>query len=448
MADVNLALTIAGQALRAKIEAGYGTIPLEITRIVTSSASSPDPLNLTALVAEEQTFIITGRTTSGARTTISTYLSNFGNPTAVPPVLPLAQGYPLTQIGFYALDPDDGEILYRISQFDNPNYVPAATERAWEYEPTFNIITGNATTVIINIDPSSSTTKQDVWNSVELSANSPPGTGVRTQYFIEADVSGYTPREPQADIYMLQGTFDPTTGLDDGGDPLPAPDLDNAGFYWTASAAGTFTPPGGSTPLTFNVGDWLISNGTSYLQSAPQTGPPGAAQFAGAMITEIRIVADPSNPTGSLFQVALPITVLAAVIDPDTGESMIQLLAHQIGDLGGHIANGDVHVTPVWTANVNQAIATLTTFTQRTDIFVTQQQKDDWTAAIQTAIDALTLAQNNAGTLNDMDGRLTQVEDSLFSGITANPFNINFGTLTGIVVTFGIWNAALHRVEC
>lgn len=152
MSDVNLALTAAGQALKAKIEAGDGNIPLKITRIVAASGRSDDPLNLTALVDEKQQFTITNKVTMGARTAISAFLSNMGN--AATEEDPLDTGYPMTQVGFYAEDPDDGEILYRVSQYDAPNYVPAAKERGWSYEPTYNFVTGNASEVTVVIDPS------------------------------------------------------------------------------------------------------------------------------------------------------------------------------------------------------------------------------------------------------------------------------------------------------
>jgi hypothetical protein len=201
MSELNLSLTPAGQGLMAKINAGGGTVPLEITRIVTSSDATGDPMNMTVGdVVIAQTFVITGRTVSGARATISAYLNNFGNPTASPPIPPLANGYTLSRIWFFANDPDDGEIPLRVSQFENPNYVPAATERAWEYEHAFNFVTGNASTVIIEINPASNVTKQDVWNSVEISdANIPNNYGVRTHYRIFAPSPNYKPVNPDPD---------------------------------------------------------------------------------------------------------------------------------------------------------------------------------------------------------------------------------------------------------
>ena len=154
MADTILKLTVQGEALKAKIEQGDGMIPLEITRIVSASGFSPNPLILTDVINPQLEFGVTGRSTDGPRTTINTLLTNAGDPGGGIP--PLAVGYSMSQVGFFAVDPDLGEILYRISQYDNPIYVPAASERGWTYTPTFNIVTGNATTVIIEINATGS----------------------------------------------------------------------------------------------------------------------------------------------------------------------------------------------------------------------------------------------------------------------------------------------------
>ena len=187
--DINLALTAKGQALMAKIQKGNGTLPLNLTRVVTGAGTDPDPLNLDAVVDERQTFAITSRQTTGSRTSIEAMLSNMGN--ALEDIPPLEQGYPLSQIGFYAMDPDEGEILYRISQFTMPNYVPAASERGWVFSPVFNFLTGNAKNVVIHIESSDFAVRSDIWKSVELSAADTPDTGVRTHYRITDAVANY-----------------------------------------------------------------------------------------------------------------------------------------------------------------------------------------------------------------------------------------------------------------
>jgi len=178
MADTILALTIAGQALKAKIEQGNGLIPLEITRIVSASGTDPDPTSLTDVVGPKLEFGITSVSTQGARTTIATVLTNMGSPSESIP--PLAAGYSMSQVGFYAIDPDEGEILYRISQYDNPIYVPAASERGWTYTPSFNIVTGNATTVIIEIDATGNAPMSALTDHIERLVASEAGVhGIR-----------------------------------------------------------------------------------------------------------------------------------------------------------------------------------------------------------------------------------------------------------------------------
>ncbi len=142
MADVILALTAAGTALKAKTEAGLGDIPLTITRIMAASGQSADPLHLTALTEERQAFTVKRQESDGANTVITVELINDR----------AGGGYPLTQIGIFALDPDEGEILYRISQYERPLWVPSPAERRWVYEPTFTITTGNAAEVRVNAD--------------------------------------------------------------------------------------------------------------------------------------------------------------------------------------------------------------------------------------------------------------------------------------------------------
>ena len=150
---VNMALTTKGLALNAKIQAGEGTVPLNITRIMSASGTSDDPLNLTAGVDEQQQYTIQNVAVSDDRAIILALLTNLGNPYLMPPEPPLAVGYPLSQILFYATDPDEGEILYRISQFPNPIPIPSASESTMTLNPTFDISTSNASEVFLYVDP-------------------------------------------------------------------------------------------------------------------------------------------------------------------------------------------------------------------------------------------------------------------------------------------------------
>ena len=155
---IHMHLTIKGQALNAKIQAGDGNVPLEITRVVTASGRHDDPLNLDNVVDMRQTATITDRRTFGIRAAITIILTNQGNPATGEP--PLLEGYSLTQFGMFALDPDEGEILYRISQFERPDFVPAATEMGWTINPTWNFVTENASEVIVKLDPAAVVTTE------------------------------------------------------------------------------------------------------------------------------------------------------------------------------------------------------------------------------------------------------------------------------------------------
>lgn len=173
-----------------------------------------------------------------------------------------------------------------------------------------------------------------------------------------------------------------------------------------------------------------------------------ASVFTGAQIVEIRIYDDPSNPNESGYKVVLPMTVLDAVTDPNTGNTLTNLLAQNSGNLGDHTANIDVHVTPEWKANIQQAIGSLIAHTEDTDIHVTAALQLLWNVAAANATLALSTAQNNGGLINGLDGRIAQIEDSLYNGITSNPFSVGFADLSGIIVTYGIWNSTLNRIEC
>jgi hypothetical protein len=149
--------------------------------------------------------------------------------------------------------------------------------------------------------------------------------------------------------------------------------------------------------------------------------------LAGAKIVELTIdIADPANPEIVRQHAALPETILEAVSNQITGERLIDILARMGGDISqintSHVANIHIHVTP--------------------------EQKAEWDAAVQRSRETLALAQENAGRATDMDGRITQLEGGLRSGITTNPFVVSFGGLEGIEIIRGVWNAVQHRVEC
>jgi hypothetical protein len=119
------ALTRKGQALIAKSETnGTG---IKITKAVTGSGAhsdmSPEAIEqLTALTTPEQTFEISDLTTvpgNEGQAIITVVISNNG----------LKKMYYLNELGIYAEDPDDGEILYCVVLSENNTvYIPPDNE--------------------------------------------------------------------------------------------------------------------------------------------------------------------------------------------------------------------------------------------------------------------------------------------------------------------------------
>ena len=245
--NIHMNLTAKGQALNAKIQAGNGNVPLEITRIVSASGTDPDPLNLENVVNMRQTAIIVRRDFLGIRASIEIMLTNQGNSSAGEP--PLVTGYELSQFGMYAIDPDEGEILYRISQFDTPNYVPAAAEMGWTINPTWNFIVGNASNVIVTIDPSGMATVGQLTDHIDRLVMSQ--TGVHGIRFHE----GWLQVWDGVDWINVAGT---------GSAPSGSFSITN-GVLTHDVTFGTIAPNANANTLAFNTGFAAISGKTINL---------------------------------------------------------------------------------------------------------------------------------------------------------------------------------------
>lgn len=62
-------------------------------------------------------------------------------------------------------------------------------------------------------------------------------------------------------------------------------------------------------------------------------------------------------------------------------------------------------------------------------------------AAQQAVIDLTKIVQQNTS-------KIATLWDAVFSDITTNPFQITFVDLEGIILTSGVWNSTLQRLEC
>lgn len=88
------------------------------------------------------------------------------------------QGFTAKQIGIFANDPDEGEILYFIAQAENEagTIVPSKTEMpGYSAEWTFYFQYGQADNVIVQVDPSNTVTQTSMKNYIESIKGVPGG---------------------------------------------------------------------------------------------------------------------------------------------------------------------------------------------------------------------------------------------------------------------------------
>ncbi len=114
----------------------------------------------------------------------------------------LATGYKAKQIGLYALDPDEGEILYFIAQSEAGTDVPSETDMP-EYSSTWSFYFryGQADNVNVTVDPSH-TINEDMLNEVRIIAE----TGVSTPKLGEVLSLENTANLPFANLRILGKT--------------------------------------------------------------------------------------------------------------------------------------------------------------------------------------------------------------------------------------------------
>jgi hypothetical protein len=343
MADTILALTESGQALKAKIEQGNGTIPLKITRIVSGSGTSTNPTGLTALVSPEMEFGITSSSTEGARTTIEAILTNVGDPGQGKP--PLAVGYPMSQVGFYALDPDKGEILYRISQYGKPIYVPPASEYGWTYAPAFNIITGNASTVIVEISMDGYAPMSTLAAHIEDPVMSEDGVhGLRFHGdFLQAwDGEGW------------QETLNPATSTAEGGLKLASDTVQTVTpAAVTATASRTYgIQKNADGQGVVNV-PWANTTYTAMSQAEATTGTATTSRTITAKVLADTIAAKGGGGNVFAFSGSLSLEVPWMKLEPDPCWTKEVAVTGIVG--AGKPPIVDVVLSPTWATAVTQA---------------------------------------------------------------------------------------------
>ena len=138
----NLVLTNAGIALQNKVQGG---VTLELTNIQMGSGQlNGQPIGpLTALISSNATVPIQGGQAIGQNTyQVEGFFTNAD----------LSAGFWWREIGIFANDPDNGEILYAYANAgDAGDYIPTVTDQRIEKYIYFSMALANATTVNVTI---------------------------------------------------------------------------------------------------------------------------------------------------------------------------------------------------------------------------------------------------------------------------------------------------------
>jgi hypothetical protein len=130
-----------------------------------------------------------------------------------------------------------------------------------------------------------------------------------------------------------QGSFIPGTTT------LPAAATANKGFYYVATAAGTYTPPGG-TLLTFAAGDWLISDGATWSTVATQGAVTSVNGQTGAVTvqavdnndaTGTSLISDGGSSTGTVKLKTLVAGTNISITADGNGNLVVNNTATQTG---------------------------------------------------------------------------------------------------------------------
>ena len=135
-------LTRAGRKLQAKVEAG-ATLDLTKIKIGSGMETLDEVDDLVDLVAAETEIAISAVLVAGEQCKVTGILRTAS----------LAHGFYGRELGIFANDPDDGEILYAILIDEKPDWLPsdAPTELTVTYE--INIAIANGTNVTAIVDP-------------------------------------------------------------------------------------------------------------------------------------------------------------------------------------------------------------------------------------------------------------------------------------------------------
>lgn len=272
----NAVITEAGLALEAKLVAGTS---LTITKAVSGSGTVP-VANLpqqTAVTSPQQTLTLRPATyQSGGTAAVPVYLVNDS----------LTTGYTATQVGLYAQDPDDGEILYFIAQANSGTgtVVPSNSEMpGYTAEWTFYLTYGQADTVSVTVSGANTVSQAQAQNMIN--------TSLAAASFNASQITGGTLPVARGGTGQTSVDSAPTSGSSRmviSGGVYAALNSINAGTQITAgtlpvSRGGTgqtsvdSTPTSGSSKMVTSGGVYSALNGKQNKITAGTAAPSGGS---------------------------------------------------------------------------------------------------------------------------------------------------------------------------
>lgn len=80
-------------------------------------------------------------------------------------------------------------------------------------------------------------------------------------------------------------------------------------------------------------------------------------------------------------------------------------------------------------------------------IHVTEDEKTSWGEAVEKTVTLQESVTTLLSTVSNLESKVENVMDGLYSDINTNPWSANFKNLDGITLTGGIWNTEKERVE-
>lgn len=273
----NAVITQQGLALEAKLIAGT---TLTITKAQTGSGSVPvaDLATQTAVTSPQQNLSFRTVTVTDGVAAVPAYLRNDS----------LNTGYTATQVGIFAQDPDEGEILYFIAQTTSGtgSDIPSATEMpGFTAEWTFYLTFGQADTVSVTVNPANSVSQTQAQtmistaiaaaqiNASQITGGVLPvargGTGSGT--VDTAPTSGSTKMVTSDGIYTALNNINAGSQIKAGVLPVARGGTGNSSVDTTPTSGSTKMVTSGGVYTALNAKQKAITSGTG----APSGGSNG-----------------------------------------------------------------------------------------------------------------------------------------------------------------------------